>query len=133
MRSSPQFLAAVYLEYETSTTELHNMEQTDGLIGLPNIRQIYAQEPVQQLRHHIGAVISNGGYIGELQMIGRGPVGTTPLKPEHLLHPSGDSHNSAQTFLRALQKRTPKLKSPVEMTEETASNKEKAAKGSCST
>ena len=42
VRSSPQVLAAVYLQYETSTTEPHNMEQTDGLIGLPNIRQIYA-------------------------------------------------------------------------------------------
>ena len=56
------------------------MEQTDELIELPNIRQIYAQEHVQQLRDHIGAVTLNRGYIGELQMIGRGPVGTTPLK-----------------------------------------------------
>ena len=93
------------------------MEQTGGLIGLPNIRQIYAQKHVPQLRDHIGAVILKGGYIGELQMIGRGPVGTMPLKHEYLLHFSGDSDNSAQTCLRALQKpkRTSKLKSPADL------------------
>ena len=36
--------------------------------------QIYAQEHVQQLRNHVGAVILNEGYIGELQMIGREAV-----------------------------------------------------------
>ncbi len=86
--------------------------------------QIYAQEHIQQLRNHLGAVILNGGYIGELQMNGVGSVGTTPLNPEYSLRPSEDSHNSAPISLLALQKRTPKLKSLVAMTEETASDKE---------
>ncbi len=80
-------------------------------------RQVYAQEHIQQLRNHVGAVILNGGYIGELQMNGVGPVGTTPLKPEHSLPPSEGSHNSAQTSLPTLQKRNPELKSSVAITD----------------
>ena len=81
-------------------------------------RQVYAQEHIQQLRNHVGAVILNAGYVGELQMNGIGPVGTTPLDP---------AYNAAKSSLTAPQNRTGQRSGPGVPTEEAAADKEVTA------